>query len=104
MYKIWWKPWTWKYQTLEEYELGKAIMNIFRIKPPMHFNCRSVIIPIPEKEMTVRDLIKKLKKMNQNLDAVIDLDENGWYSIDAVEEAEDSSGYCAVNIVSSNEA
>ena len=57
--------------------------------------------------MKVKQLIKKLEKMPHNMEVVIDFDENGWYSIEAVEEVEDSSGYRAVNVVniaSSSEA
>lgn len=43
--------------------------------------------------MKVKDLIKKLEKFDGKTEVVMDLDENGWYSLEGVTLEEDENGH-----------
>jgi hypothetical protein len=54
--------------------------------------------------MKVKQLIEKLKEVNQEADIIIDGDTNGWYDLEKVDIYNDEdSDKAMVNLISSNE-
>ncbi len=52
----------------------------------------------------VKDLIKKLNAFDKDMEIVIDSDENGFYSLEGIEEVVHEDGEIYVNLISSNES
>ena len=54
--------------------------------------------------MKVSELIKKLEELDQDIEVVIDVDENGWWGVEDVTTVKEGGNIIFANIVSSNES